>query len=147
MMLANLMRRLLKGLLLGASAGLKLWAQAPATMPTATRDLPRGTIIAAADIRADSVDITRLTGWETRRMVKEGEALKAPAVAAPTLVAANAPVTLEVTVSGVRITRAATALARGTMGERIPVRLDAQRTVTAIVSGPATVRLAQGTDR
>ncbi len=143
----KLLRRLVNGLLLGASAGLKLWAQAPATTPVAARDLARGTIMVASDIRADSAEATRLTGYEVRRMVKEGEALKAPAVAAPVLVSANGGVTLEATVNGVRITRTATALSRGLLGERIQVRLDSQRTVTAIVSGPGTVRIAQGTDR
>ena len=148
---SSLMRRVVKGLLLGASAGLKLWAQAPvstpATTPVASRDLARGTILAMADVRADSALAAGLTGWEVRRVIKEGEPIKAPAITAPALVTANAPVTLEATVNGVRITRAATALARGAMGERIQVRLDSQRTLLAIVTGRGAVRTAQGTDR
>jgi flagella basal body P-ring formation protein FlgA len=145
-MFSTLMRRIVKGLLLGASASLKLWAQEPATAPVAARDLARGTILVAADVRADSLQAAQLTGWEVRRVIKAGEAIKAPAVTAPALVTANGPVTLEATVNGVRISRAATALARGTLGDRIPIRLDSQRTITAIVSGRGTVRTANGTD-
>ena len=145
-MFSTLMRRIVKGLLLGASASLKLWAQAPASAPVAVRDLARGTIIVAADLRADSAQVAALTGWEVRRVIKAGEVIKVPAITAPALVTANGPVTLEATVNGVRISRTATALARGTMGDRIQIRLDSQRTITAIVSGRGTVRTAQGTD-
>lgn len=180
-MISNVLRRMLKGLLLGASAGLRLWAQDPAAAPIAGRDLARtvglsapvalhdltrGTRIGAADLRADSgVQADRFIGWEVRRLIKAGELVRAPAVEPPALVTANSAVTIEATVAGVRVTRGATALGRGAMGDRVTVRLDQQRIVAATVIGPATVRidhqrplagivtlpastrLAQGTDR
>jgi flagella basal body P-ring formation protein FlgA len=150
MILGTLLRRVVKGLLLGASASLRLWAQAPATAPVAAvapvaaRDLARGTILAVADVRADSVvQAERLAGWEVRRVLKAGEPLKAPAVEPPALVLPNRTVTLEAQVAGIRVTRTALALGRGTLGSRIPVRLDHQRIVSATVTGPSTVRVTE----
>ncbi|MBI3789591.1 MAG: flagellar basal body P-ring formation protein FlgA [Gemmatimonadetes bacterium] len=166
MTLSTIVRRVLKGLLLGASASLRLWAQAPATRaplrdasvtpataafapgPVAARDLPRGTVLVATDLRADSVaQAERMAGWEVRRVIHAGEPVKAPAVEPPALVTANSTVTLEATVGGIRVTRTALALGRGALGDRISVRLDHQRIVTATVSGPGTVRFLQGNDR
>ena len=147
--LSRLLRRVMHGLLLGAGAGLRLWGQATATAsPVAARDLPRGAVIALADLRADSaVQAERLLGWEVRRLMRAGEPVREPAVAPPTLVTAGATVAIEAVVAGDRVTRAATALGRGTLGDRITVRLDVHRTLPAVVTGPGLVRLISGTSR
>ena len=147
-MITRLLRGLMKAVILGASAGLRLWAQSPATTPVAARDLARGTVIVAADLRATSpADAERLAGWEVRRLLREGEPVKAPAVAPRALVQPNSSATLEATVAGVRVTRTVTVLGRGLLGDRVSIRLDPSRTVAAVVTGAGTVRLASGTDR
>lgn len=147
--LSTFLRRVMNGLLLGATAGLRLWGQAGvATGPVAARELPRGAVIALADIRADSaVHAERLLGWEVRRLMRAGEPVREPAVAPPTLVNAGATVAIEAIVAGVRVTRTAIALGRGTRGDRITVRLDVHRTLPAVVTGPGLVRLISGTAR
>lgn len=72
--------------------------RASAQAPVASGDLPRGTVIEAQHIRADSAthrtrsvdaDRTARTGWVTRRLIREGEPLLAPAVRPPHLIAAG----------------------------------------------------------
>jgi len=112
--------------------------------PVAARDLPRGAVIAAADVVGDSTSDgspAAMTGWVTRRLVHKGEPLRAPAVSPPQLVRAGAIITVRAEVDGVVATRRGTALAGGALGEQVRVRIDNQRTVTGVVSGPETIRI------
>ena len=119
-------------------------AQSAASRPVAARNLARGVVLTRDDIDGDSITVAsaaRLVGWGTRRLVRKGEPLREPAVAPPILVAAGSSVTVRATVGGVTVARDGTAMAAAALGERVRVRLDAQRYATGVVAGPATVQL------
>ena len=134
-------KSVVRAMLLGGSGALSLWSQEPAprVVAHAARELARGTVLTSADIATDAAAPSVL-GWETRRLVRAGEALRAPAIAPPTLVVANSVVQVVADVHGVRVSRPGTALGAGALGEKVRIRLDQQRTITAIVAGVATVR-------
>ena len=123
--------------------GLALWAgRASAQELRAARDMARGTVLASTDIVADSsADAKRYDGWITRRIVRQGEVLKEPAIGQRLLVATGSRVRLEAVVEGVVVSRDGIATAAGSLGDKVRVRIDAQRAVTGTVTGPATVRL------
>jgi flagella basal body P-ring formation protein FlgA len=128
----------------GAGAQSASNAAAPPTAPVAARTIPRGTTLAAVDIATDSADdiqAAALVGWITRRIVHEGEPLRAPAIAPPHLVHAGGLVTISAIVEGVAASRDGTALADASLGEHVRVRLDAQRIITGTVTGPSLVRI------
>ena len=157
----KLITAILRAMLLGGSGALSLWSQQPtgaimaatatshatADAPRAARALARGTVLAIADMVSDGAaspvspaTVPAIVGWETRRMVKAGEPLRAPAIAPPTLVFANTVVQVVASVDGVKVSRPGTALGAGALGETVRIRLDPHRTITAIVAGVATVR-------
>jgi len=123
--------------------GLALWAgRASSQELRAARDMARGTVLASTDIVADSsADARRYDGWITRRIVRQGEVLKEPAIGQRLLVATGSRVRLEAVVEGVVVSRDGIATAAGSLGDKVRVRIDAQRAVTGTVTGPATVRL------
>ena len=123
--------------------GLALWAgRASAQELRAARDMARGTVLASTDIVADSsADAKRYDGWITRRIVRQGEVLKEPAIGQRLLVATGSRVRVEAVVEGVVVSRDGIAAAAGSLGDKVRVRIDAQRAVTGTVTGPATVRL------
>ena len=82
-----------------------------------------------------------MVGWTARRVISTGEPLRAPAVISPRIIASGQAVdviwksgTVIVTAKG-HATRAAGA------GERLAVRLDAQRVVEGLVIAPGRVRV------
>jgi flagella basal body P-ring formation protein FlgA len=81
-------------------------------------------------------------GWVTRRVVRTGEPLRPPTVAPPPVVHSGSPVTVVWLVDGIRVTREGTALGTAHAGERVVVRVDAQRRVTGVASGPGLVTVA-----
>ena len=96
----------------------------------------------AADVAADSAaDATTIDGWVTQRVVRRGEVLREPAIARPQLIKSGSAVHVQASVDGVLVSRDGTALNTGSLGDQVRVRLDAQRTITGIVAGPATVKL------
>lgn len=134
----------------GGAAGEGVGASPPATAtrPVAARDLERGELLTAADIRyepapdgGDPEAPATLVGWRTRRVISAGEMLRAPAVSPPELVRAGE--TVEAVYSGrsvvLRVT--GTAMGSGAMGERVLVRVDARRRLEGVVIGPALVQL------
>lgn len=118
-------------------------AARPATSALrAARDLPRGLTLSLGDITAEADgNAASIDGWVTRRMVRQGEALREPAIAPPQMVHAGGVVRVQATVDGIVVSRDGTALGAGVLGERVRVRLDAQRTITGTVTGPATLSL------
>ncbi len=66
-------------------------------VPVAARTIARGAVLTADDIafedrviaRGTTIDTTVAPGWVARRLINEGEILRAPAVQAPLAVAAN----------------------------------------------------------
>jgi flagella basal body P-ring formation protein FlgA len=128
---------------------------APETVLVARRDLARGVTLTAADVRivvaeenaprrarwadAAMLDARPTLGWVTRRVVREGERLRPPAVAPPSVILAGSPVTVVWEVDGLRLTREGTALGPAQLGDPVIVRLDAQRRVTGTAAGPGLV--------
>ena len=141
----------LAGLLAGAHP---LAAQARDSVSVAARDLPRGAVLGEPDVRrvprasvAGAVGRGAGVGWVTRRPVRAGEPLVAPAVEPPRLVQPGAPVvvlwrsgTLELRVRGEALNGAA-------RGERVRVRVDARRRLEGVAVGPALVSLEPGRQR
>jgi flagella basal body P-ring formation protein FlgA len=130
-------------------------AQAP-RVAVAAREIARGTSLSPADIgyastavRAPeataSIDAAAaddsLVGWTTRRLIAAGEPLKSPAVAPPVLVKANAFVDVIYQDGGITITARGRASRAASLGERLTIRLDAQRKVEAIVIAAGRVRV------
>jgi flagellar basal body P-ring formation protein FlgA len=115
----------------------------PRLCATAARTLARGTTLAAADIvMASSVACTTtalpadsLVGRLTKRVVRAGEPLRAPAVVATPSVSAGEPVTLVVQQDGVRISMSGTATSAAMTGERVWVRLGAKQRIRGVVAG------------
>ena len=120
------------------------------TVLVARRDLPRGVAITATDVDVrvtGSPSSTRGNerpglGWVTRRVVRKGEPLRPPTVAPPPIIHAGSPVTVVWVVDGIRVTREGTALGTAHAGERVVVRVDAQRRVTGTATGPGLVTVA-----
>jgi flagella basal body P-ring formation protein FlgA len=84
-----------------------------------------------------------IVGKAAARSMPEGAFLRSSDVIEPQLVYRGAPVTLRVQIGGILITSPGRALADGRMG--MPVRVFSNvsnRTVDAVVQGPATVNLA-----
>ncbi len=129
------------------------------TIVVAARDLPRGTVLRAADIEmvvtnaenattaiatvANSANDLPAAGWVVRRLVHKGETLRAPAVAPPVLIPAGSPVSLVWEVGELRVTRTGTAVGAAYAGETVTVRVDARRRFTGIATAPGTVVVSQ----
>jgi flagellar basal body P-ring formation protein FlgA len=112
-----------------------------ASIPVAARDLPRGVALAAADIASADPAAASRVGWVTRRVIREGEPLREPAVSPPLLVSAGDEVqvvwsdgALELRVKG-RATNSATA------GGRVSVRVDTTRRFEGVAVGAGLVRI------
>lgn len=104
------------------------------TVSCAARAVPSGTRLEAADIRqeervlwgppARNAPASRSPiGWLARRALAAGEALVAPAVSPPPLIAAGEPVELEWRSGSVSVRLGGVALQAGTEGEVIRVRV------------------------
>lgn len=129
------------------------------TVLVAARDLPRGTVLRAADmdtviVASASASGSRTSssgpasrsalpdeGWMVRRLVHRGEPLRAPAVVPPPLILAGSPVSLVWEVGGLRLTRSGTAVGPAHAGETVVVRVDARRRFVGVASAPGTVTI------
>lgn len=114
-----------------------------ALVRVAARALPRGTVLAerdialvpAASLTAPASDSLVRAGWVTRRLVRAGEVLRAPAVAPAPLFSANHAVRFLVRRSGFQMSFDGTAVVAASLGDTIPVRLGAKRRLMGVVSG------------
>lgn len=132
------------GLALVVLVSLAPCARAQASDARAAHDLARGTTLTAGDIVVDSGAAPTPSlplGWVTRRIVHTGELLHAPAIAPPQLVRAGTNVTISAATGAVIASREGIAMSGGALGEQVHVRLDARRTITGTVAGPASVRI------
>jgi len=151
----TLARRVVRWLALGIvpalGAGSRLHAQRierdSTEVRVATRTLRRGAVLQSTDM-ATTVRLVRRgntdrqvpqAGWVTRRVIRAGEILAAPAVTPPPTIALGASVDFIVMRGGIQISLPATAAFSATLGDTIAVRLDSQRRATGIVAGPARV--------
>ena len=130
----------LRGILLFAVAARLAHAQG---IPRASHRLDRGRTLTTADIAADSGDLRArsLVGWVTRRAIRAREPLRPPAVAPPPLVHAGEVVSVEFVADGITVARRGTALIAGTLGDRVRVRFDDDRSLDAVVAGPSMVHV------
>lgn len=119
-------------------------------VPIATRDLARGDVLAAADIRwADTAGIARsqsdtariAAGWVARRAIRAGEILRSPSVALPDLVSSGDAVDVIYSAPGVSIKVRGTAIGSGAQGDQVYVRLDNRKRLRGVVAGANTVRV------
>lgn len=131
-----------------AAAGGRPSGAAVDTVLVARHELARGVALTAADI--DTVVTARpphrapgalvpLDGWLTRRVIRAGEPLRAPAVEPPPLIARGARVTVVWETAGLRVTREGTAVGAAHRGERVVVRVDGARRLTGVATDPGTV--------
>lgn len=130
---SRLARRASRVALLAGAAllvpGLRAGAQA-----VAARDLPRGHVLTAADIRQggarpeprDARNAT-LVGWTTRRVITAGQPLREPAVAPPAAASAITPgqrVAVLFREAGIELRLAGVAAGAAPLGARVKVRVD-----------------------
>lgn len=122
------------------------------SLPAATHDIARGDTIRAGDFAlvdttlvwrwATPPDTTReIAGWVARRPIVAGELLRAPAVAAPSLVSAGATVTVLYQEGPVRLTLKGIATNSASLGAPVSVRVDGTRRLDGVAVANNTVRL------
>jgi flagellar basal body P-ring formation protein FlgA len=122
------------------------------SLPVATRAFVRGDTVRASDFSlvdttlvwrwSAAPDTTReIAGWVARRPIAVGELLRAPAVAAPSMVSAGATVTLLYQDGPVRLVLKGVATNTATLGAPVGVRIDRTRRLDGIAVAPNTVRL------
>lgn len=126
----------LVSLIAGASSG------SAQQLPVAAKDLQRGATLEAADILLQEGDPTELVGWVTRRVIKEGEVLQAPAVAPADVIRSGDRVQLVWREGSMEIRMTGKAMSSAAPGEKVLVRVDTQRRFEGIAHAPGEVRLA-----
>jgi flagella basal body P-ring formation protein FlgA len=130
-------------------------ASVPAEVDVAVtaRDLPRGSVLAEADLAykpmpaaraTDSIarSIADIVGMETRRALRAGEPVRNIDIRRHALVAKGATVTMLFEADGLTLTFVGRALTDGAEGDVITVlNPSSYRQVQAIVTAPGTVRV------
>jgi flagella basal body P-ring formation protein FlgA len=113
--------------------------------------IARGDIITDGDLTYSSVppgqllggavtDMSDLSGRQARRMLREGEAVRASDVRAPILVTKGSTVTMTFAEPGITLTAVGKAMSEGGMGESVTVLNPVSyRQIVATVTGPGTV--------
>ena len=135
-----------------APRAVRVRAGAAAPLPVAARALTAGVTLTDADIRWESpvqwgppeataslVDV----GWEVRRTLRAGDALRGVAVAAPSGVASGAPLRIVWARNGVEIEMDAVALTAARVGEKVQARTTTGR-VMARMTAPGIARIEGG---
>jgi flagella basal body P-ring formation protein FlgA len=137
-------------------------AHAATPYATATRDLPRGTVLAVDDIQwmvdtgeigssaktpaAMAVpaphDTTVVTaGWITRRPFRAGDVLDEPGVSRADVVTTGDVVDVIYRNDRVSIRLTGTVIGNGAPGDRVYVKLQNRKRLRGVVTGPHTVRV------
>ena len=123
-------------------------AQQTRRLAVATHALARGAVLTADDIEFRDttsrapIDTNRVApGWTTRRVIAAGEVLRVPAVEPPIVVTANQDVEVEWADQNVRLTVRGVAARNGSLGDRVPVRIDLGQRIEATVVAPGRVRI------
>lgn len=129
-------------LTLALLAPLPAWA----TVLTAARTLPAGTVITAEDLRMAEdkrtglADPSQAIGMQTRITIYEGRPIQATLLQAPRLVARNQIVRLSFRRGPLRIETSGRAMSEGAAGEVIRVlNLESRSTVNARVNPDGTL--------
>ena len=123
--------------------------EASAAVAVAARDLPRGAVLSAGDIALRPADGEARggssaveEGWVVRRLVREGEVLREPAVAPPPAVRAGEPVQGVVRRGAVELRVWGVALNDAPVGGIVHLRTADGRRFTGTASGTASATLA-----
>ena len=140
----------LLALLAATAAG----GQAPAAGGTlvhvAARSLPRGAVLRAEDIATRPALQSELApadtlipgpGWVTHRVVRQGERLRTPTVSPPPMVTRGTVVMVRWQHDGLSLTRTGISLGSADRGERVVVRIDANRRIAGIAAAPGVVEV------
>ncbi|MDZ7630586.1 MAG: flagellar basal body P-ring formation chaperone FlgA [Gemmatimonadaceae bacterium] len=122
--------------------------------PVAARQIARGTILGeqdvlvrhtlvwgAPDTTAAATSAAQLIGSEARRVLRDGEPIRANDVTGAPVVFAGDSVTAEIIRDGVRLALVGTALHNASLGARVAIRLDRGRRFAGVATGRNTVRL------
>lgn len=116
------------------------------SLPVAARSIPRGAELVAEDIAPGTDSATARLGWIARRVIRAGEVLREPAVVPPPLIRAGQAVQYRVTVNGISVSLAGTALSDASLGDEVMVRVDARRRMQGVVTGRGMVAQRKGRD-
>jgi flagella basal body P-ring formation protein FlgA len=122
------------------------------TWPVNKRAMVTGDTVRADDIALvdttivwpwnSTPDTTRaVAGWIARRPIAIGEVLRVPAIMAPPLVSAGAPVTAIWQDGSLRLVLSGVALNTAPLGAPVGVRIDHSRRLDGVAIAPNTVRL------
>lgn len=118
----------------------------------AARELPRGAVLKASDIafrddappavaRPGESPAAVAAGWVTRRVIAEGEPLRAPAVAPPPVIRQGDAVQVIWSEGSMELRVAGRAMNAATAGGRVTVRVDLQRRFEGVAIAPGLVRM------
>ena len=124
----------------------------------AAHDLPRGTVLSAADIswtddsaavasgrmftRSTTGKVSAVTpGWVTRRLIRAGEPLDEPGVSRPDLVTTGDPVDVVYRDEGIMIKLHGVAVGSGAQGDEVYVKLDTRRRLRGVIESANTIRI------
>jgi len=118
----------------------------------ATRNLERGTILSATDIRwADTSHLGTLDtkapghplsvapGWVARRTIRENELLQPPTVSPPDAVLTGSAINAQYHRDDITVRISATAIGRGAIGDTIYIRTQNRKRFRAVITDTATV--------
>lgn len=111
--------------------------------PVAAREIPRGVTLAAADVTGP--DAERVVGWVSRRLIAEGEALRAPAISQPDIVRSGDQVQLVYRQGGMELRIVGKAMGSAAKDERVFVRVDQRGRYQGRAIGPGEVLLEEAT--
>jgi flagella basal body P-ring formation protein FlgA len=120
-------------------------AQAPAeSVALAARDLPRGITLEASDFvmpAGSTVEAVGPLGWVTKRIVKQGDPLRAPAVAPAEVIRSGDTVQLVWSDGAIQMRITGKAMNSAAVGEPVNVRVDTKRRFEGTALATGEVRL------
>lgn len=121
--------------------------------PVAARQIARGALLGESDVLVrhtlvwgapDSsvgIALESIIGTATRRVLRDGEPIRAIDIVSAPVVFAGDSVTAEIIRGGVRLALVGTALQNASLGGRVAIRFDRGRRFAGIATGRNTVRL------
>lgn len=122
------------------------------TVAIATRAIPRGVVLQAADFALTDTVITwrwngqpeiaqPSVGWITHRSIAKGEILQSPGVTPAPLITSGRTITAIWQDNNIRLVLSGVATNSAALGESVGIRIDRVRRLDGIAVAPDTVRL------
>lgn len=121
--------------------------------PVAARQIVRGALLGEHDVLVRhtlvwgapdttvGMSLESIIGTEARRVLRDGEPIRATDIVSAPVVFAGNSVTAEIIRGGVRLALVGTALQNASLGGRVAIRFDRGRRFAGIATGRNTVRL------